>query len=95
MHQSYRKRNKLTAITIIPAISPAMDRWCLPYFSAVGNSSSNEINAIIPATAANTIPFTNGDQNGIRNSQAISAPNGSANPDRNDSQKAFRLLWVA
>jgi len=37
------KRNKLSAITIIPAISPAIDKWCFPYFSAEGKSSSNEI----------------------------------------------------
>jgi len=80
---------------IIPAISPEIDIWCLPYFSAVGKSSSNEMNTIIPATAAMTILLITGDQNGIRKSQATNAPTGSANPDRDDIQNAFRLLPVA
>ena len=28
---------------IIPTISPEIDTWCSPYFSAVGKSSSNEM----------------------------------------------------
>jgi hypothetical protein len=79
----------------IPAISPEMDTWCLPYFAAVGKSSSNEMYTIMPATAAMMMPFNTGDQNGIKKRQAANAPNGSVNPDNNDIQNALRRLPVA
>lgn len=52
----YTNSNKLIAITIMPAINPPMAKWCSPYSSAVGSSSSNEIYTIIPATEAKIMP---------------------------------------
>ena len=43
---------RLTAIMAMPPTTPAMAMWCLPYFSAVGRSSSREMYIMMPATAA-------------------------------------------
>lgn len=63
--------------------------WCSPYSSAVGSSSSNEINTIMPATAANTTPKTVSVKKFRSTSQPMSAPSGSDNPDAKESQKPF------
>lgn len=52
----YMKRIKLVAMIIMPPIRPPMAKWCSPYSSAVGKSSSRDMYTIIPATAAKTKP---------------------------------------
>lgn len=49
--------NRLNPITAIPTTTPEMEIWCLPYFSADGNSSSKEIKTMMPETAAKIIPL--------------------------------------
>jgi hypothetical protein len=91
----YRNNKRLTAITAIPDTRPYIDRWCSPYFSAEGRSSSREIKTIIPATAAKIIPKTISFINGIKIRYPIKAPIGSDRPDRKEYKKAFFLLPVA
>ncbi len=59
-------KKRLKAIKAIPPTIPQMERWCSPYFSAVGNNSSSEIKIMMPDTDASTSPLMVGDQNGIR-----------------------------
>ena len=86
---------KLKPITNIPTTTPMIDKWCLPYFSAVGKSSSSDIKIIMPAMADSISASNAGLQYGSRKKNAINAPKGSASPDANESQKAFFLLPVA
>lgn len=62
----YCKSNNDTAINAIPLTMPYMQRWCSPYSSAVGKSSSKEMNTMIPATAPNSRPKTPGEKKGIK-----------------------------
>lgn len=71
----------------MPATSPMMERWCLPYFSALGSNSSNEIKIMIPATAERINASSTGFQKGSKKKNAIKAPNGSASPDEKRARK--------
>ncbi len=62
---------------------------------AAGNSSSKEINTIIPATNAKDAPITAGDRNGKSIMAAIKAPAGSARPESKPSLNACHLSPVA
>ena len=61
-----------------------MDRWCSPYSRAAGRSSSNEMNTMMPATLAKIRPNATSFITGMRISQPISAPTGSARPERKE-----------
>ena len=52
-------------------------------------------NTMTPATTASAIDRTAALKNGMRTRIARTAPAGSANPERNEYQKALRLLFVA
>jgi hypothetical protein len=54
--EDYCNKTRLMPIKAIPATRPYMDKWCSPYFFAVGRSWSSEMKIIIPATAAKIIP---------------------------------------
>lgn len=78
--------SRLPAIMAIPAITPPIAMWCLPYFSAVGSSSSSEMYTMMPATAermsgnAMLLPV-NSMPNSLVRPMQISAPSSSLNPD--------------
>ena len=73
---------------------PEIETWCLPYFSAVGRSSSSEMKTIIPETTERTMPLSAGFQKLKIKMYASSAPSGSESPERKDNQKALRRLPV-
>lgn len=81
--------NRLNAMTIIPLINPYIDKWCSPYSRAAGNNLSNDINTIIPATAAKIIPKIKLSMKGINTIHVITAPKGSARPERKEYLNAF------
>ena len=86
--------SKLTAITIIPIITPMIVILLFSYSCAIGISSSKEINTIIPATAEKSNPKIVSLKNGRKTRYPTIAPIGSVIPDKNDIKKAFFLLPV-
>ena len=87
--------SKLTAITAIPKIKPIIVTLLFSYSLAIGSSSSTDINTIIPAMNPNSSPNTISLKNGLNSKYPITAPIGSASPDKNDILNAFFLSPVA
>lgn len=80
---------------LIPKNIEATESPVYPYFLEEGISSSNDIYIIIPQTTAKIIPSISSLIKGFKHKKAISAPKGSAIPDRNEYLRALYLLLVA
>ena len=70
-------------------------RCASPWLRESGNSSSKLMKIIIPATKANAKLSTTGVMNWNNTKKPISAPIGSASPERRDHRNAFFLFFVA
>lgn len=84
----------------IPATTPAMAMWCLPYFSAVGSSSSSEMYIMMPATAASMRgntgpPPVSSTPNRAVTARQSRAPMSSLIPESVARSRALPLLFVA
>lgn len=90
----YKNSNKLTAIIAIPKTVPIIVTLLFSYSRAIGSSSSIEMNTIIPAIKPNNIPNTVSLKKGLKIMNPIIAPKGSVSPEKNETKKAFFLLFV-
>ena len=86
---------RTAVIVSMPRKRLVIARCASPWLRERGSSSSRLMNTITPATNANAMLSMKGLMNGNNTKKPMTAPIGSAIPERSDHRKAFFLFFVA